>query len=427
MRRSTDHQRRGSIYMAVLSGAMIVTVIGLSAIAVVRVQRRTAEGVNDFSEARLYAQSAIEMGLLWIDSDPDWRNTYSNGVWASNAPLGAGMITLSGTDPADGDLADSDRDSMLLTGVGVKGEARYKLQVGLYAEVRGLSCLETSLHGDSYLEFDEAVVNSDQLLSSNDYINESDSTINADVEAVNSVSGSSGNYTGSITQGVPARDMPDTATVFDHYKVHGTYIDPRDLPLVSGFRVMTDVVLSPASNPYGANVTNAEGIYVIDALNTYAIRFRNCRIVGTIVLLNASSVSRVSGGVNWAPALANYPALMVQGPLNLYHDGLLPLDEAARGVNFNPNHTPYQSTWDFDTLDTYPSVIKGLIYVTGNVRIRDDPVVDGAIVAGSLGPCCSGVTLNLTYQPTYLDNPPPGFAAPARMVIAPGTWRQVVD
>ena len=145
---------------------------------------------------------------------------------------------------------------------------------------------------------------------------------------------------------------------------------------------------------------------------------------------NGASDSIAFNQNNWEPAVPNYPALMVRGDFVFNTDGGQPLSEWSTKVNYNPPGTPYNG--DEDTLidDTYPTIIKGLVYVSGNASsmssmIADFQVFDGTVIVG--GDLDADGGLNLTYQPTFLNNPPPGFAAPVQMIVSPGSWEQVVN
>lgn len=413
--------------MLVLSSALIVSVVGLSALLAVRVQRRGARDLNSVAAARLNAQAAIELGLHWIATDPNWRDTRPNGVWAADVPAGRGTLTVEGTDPDGLPLNNDAAEPLLLTGTGVAGEARYKLQVSLTPQARGFSCLEAALHAGGNLEFIDATVNSDQLISSNSTIAAVGSTqINADVEAVVGISG--GSFNGAQTAGVDPRTTPDPVAAFDFYSdpVNGTYIDYASLPAPFGSADIIDVVLSPNSNPYGAGVTNPEGIYVIDCLGGN-IGIQRARIVGTLVLLNVGTGSAIMGEVNWAPAVANYPSLLVDGNMRFQMNGAGTLSESVVGVNYNPPGTPYGGFSDLDTVDSYPSIIKGLVYISGDTLMQMTPVFDGVVVVGAALTSMTTPVFNFTYRPIFLNNPPPGFGLPPRMVVSPGSWRQVVD
>ena len=70
-----ESSRRGSVYLAVLGTAMIVSVLALSALALQRVQNRMLTSSADVRQAQLNAEAAIELGLLTIKNDPNWRTT----------------------------------------------------------------------------------------------------------------------------------------------------------------------------------------------------------------------------------------------------------------------------------------------------------------------------------------------------------------
>ena len=131
--------------------------------------------------------------------------------------------------------------------------------------------------------------------------------------------------------------------------------------------------------------------------------------------------------MNWEPAVPNYPALLVSGNIEISITAGVLYESNASG-SYNPFGTPYEGfavTEDTDTADTYPSVIKGLVYVSGNLQMRNHPVIDGVVVIG--GSLVDARDLTLTYQPTLLTNPPPGFADRPRLELAPGSWRQVTN
>lgn len=172
-------------------------------------------------------------------------------------------------------------------------------------------------------------------------------------------------------------------------------------------RTIHNKVLSPNSNPFGPT-TNKLGIYIID-LATARIFIKNTRIVGTLVLIRPSSASRIGGGsaVNWEPAVAGFPALLVDNGDITINPSDSGLNESAGQINFNPPGTPYQGNEDVDQLDIYSSEIKGLIYSTKKIKLKNRPTITGAVIADDDVEVWD--TLNLTWNPAYLTNPPPGF------------------
>src|SRR5687767_13980009 len=119
--------RPGSVYVALLSCSMIVTVIGLSALTVTWVRQRAVESEVGFAESRLAARSAVDLGRLWMNTEADWRTRYANGPWVTDQRLVGGKFTLTGEDPVDGNLANSPSDPVVLTGTGESGGARFML------------------------------------------------------------------------------------------------------------------------------------------------------------------------------------------------------------------------------------------------------------------------------------------------------------
>jgi Tfp pilus assembly protein PilX len=73
-----DHEVQNagfSLLEVVLVMAMLVTIIGLAAVSAVRLQTRAAQRASDDVVARACALSAVELGLLHVEQDPNWRTT----------------------------------------------------------------------------------------------------------------------------------------------------------------------------------------------------------------------------------------------------------------------------------------------------------------------------------------------------------------
>jgi len=397
------------MYVAVLGSAMAITVMGLSAIMLARVERSSVVGTADSAAARFYAQSAIELGQQHIRQDSNWRQTYTSGVWEANRAIGTGTYTLEGIDTIDGNLSNSPSDPVVLRGTGFQGQSRYKLQVTMTGKSNALTCLQVAMHAGTDLTFSSATVQSNLVtISANNSATASSSPVYPKVQVVNTYSGSS--YPSGVTPGITPRTMPD-ATAFDYYILNGTRIVYAGLPKSGGKTTIEKVVFSPTHNPYG--LANPKGIYVIDCL-LGDLRIYNTRIVGTLVILQPGVFS-VQQAVNWEPAIANYPSLLVSGNAELaFSSGAL--SESSLGVDFNQ---------DSDKTDTYPSLIKGLIYASGNVTTKNTVTIDGVLVIGTTLTAQNNLTL--TYESTFLDNPPPGFGGAPQMVVSPGTWKQLVD
>src|SRR4051794_12022463 len=78
--RRAARKRRGSIYAVVLGMAILVSLIGLSAVAVGRVNMRVASIGSDGTDAELLSLSAIEHAAATINTDATWRSKYAGGT-----------------------------------------------------------------------------------------------------------------------------------------------------------------------------------------------------------------------------------------------------------------------------------------------------------------------------------------------------------
>jgi len=106
--------RRGSIYLATLGAAMIVTIIGLSALLVARVHRSTAAAVEDGAKARLYADCAVDVMIFRLAGRPNWRDIVENDVWTPEETAGDALVSYKLVDEIDGDLSNDDTQPVRL-------------------------------------------------------------------------------------------------------------------------------------------------------------------------------------------------------------------------------------------------------------------------------------------------------------------------
>ena len=231
IKQPTRMRRRASTYITVLGASFLVSLLALSAMLSHRIQRIRLQNADDLQQARLCAQAALRIGMLRIDNNPDWRSLYSNGTWESNVEMSsdgdAGVFTLEGIDPADGDLRDDPDDPFQLTGVGQKGNATQKMCVTLVPTHRGFHCLQAALHAKGNVEFENAIVHADERISSNGHIQARGSSVHADVEATGAIAG--GEFYGDQTPDEQSKDLPDVNTLFNYYVASGTPIDIRDI------------------------------------------------------------------------------------------------------------------------------------------------------------------------------------------------------
>jgi hypothetical protein len=393
---------------------LLVATIALGALSAVRARARAAKARNDALEARLYALAATEVARIRIAHDTTWRSDYANGTWFTNESIGRGTYSLSVVDP-NGPLNGSPTDPVILTGTGAVGQALQTTQVTLVAKSTPYTCLNAAVTAGGFIGIGNSIIQANnQTLATNFAAWAFGAVVNGNVEAANSIFGFT--YNGTTKTSVAARTLPD-ATVFSDYQTSGTAINYNSIPSNN----IQQVLLSPSINPYGA--TNANGIYVVDCQGGN-MNIQQCRIVGTLVLLNAGNV-QIQNQVVWSPAVANYPCLLIDGDLTVNSNGNY-LTEGG-GENYNPPGTPYPYPSGFSnmtTTDTYVPAVQGMVYLAGNLTVQGNVFAANLLVVGGSLSMAGGATLYMSYDPIYYNNPPPGFGT-VSMVVSPGSWQQV--
>ena len=417
----TPHPRRGTLYVGVMTTAMIVALVGLSGLSVAHLGVRSAQNTRNMETAALLARGAVERAVIEFGLYDDWRTRFSNNVDYPSTPISmsGGTFTWRFVD-SDGNLNNNTADGVRVYGIGRVGEATFVENVLLQPTDAGLTCLEASFHCGGNITLNSFCdIRTTQFVSSNGSISASatPSMIIGSAQAVGSISGT---VTQTKTPGLAPRQMPGN-TVFDYYLANGTWIDINSLPKSLGTSSLYKQVLSPTLNPFGS-AGNAEGIYVIDCQGQNLI-IDYSRILGSLVIINPGSTCRFQGSMSFCPVSPNYPAVLVQGNAQ-FTMSQLDLDETLLATNFNPTGAPYDSTVDTDTADKYPSKIKGLVYVSGQMKLPAglvEPCFDGSVICNTFQADSMG-DVKFSYRPTHIHYPPPGFAAGSTMAIVPGTW-----
>lgn len=424
-KRRTNRSRSGYLYIGVMVTATIVSVVGFASMTVARTQLRNATLGSDDELARGLAQSGIELGIAQINNDPSWQTNITHGV-----ELPAGGVSVNGG-TMHWQLDNDAGGGKLLTGIGRKGDAELRLQVGVGTggsnTVGAPLLVGGTLWIGNFTATESLNVNGGPVRCNSTITNWG--SLTGDLEAQGF--SNSGTHSGTATVPSAIHDLPDPETVFDYYVSEGTLIS--NTPLDDGFGglSLSDVVLSPSSNPYGS--PDPDGIYVIDAAGK-SLSLKWVRVVGTLVVINGGSGvndTEISKEVSFEPAYANYPSLMVEGDLSITMTDFS-LSESDRATNYNPVGTPWQGTTDNDQSDSYPSRMAGVIYCGNNLTINGKNANNAARINGVV--ICEGnVILEQDAQPSFdLDtvpggNPPPGFGVSSSGQITPGTWKRVAS
>ena len=320
-----QHRRQGSVYVVVLMSSLIVATMGLSSLQIMRLQSRTASNTNDFVEARIYARAALDLGMLKIRNDPFWRTNLGNGNWVTGASIGNGTYTLSAVDPIDGNVTLGDNHPVILTGIGMKGSAHFKTSVRMEVGPSTNSCLAVSMHSMDDLTVDAAILTSDQKISSNHKIDgKGGATVNADVEAFDSITGST--YTKSQVLIHTARIMPDPLHALDYYLANGSTIPYSALPQWGE----TELITNPSFE------TNTDGWYAstncqlqkhsgVAKDGTYSLLVKSRQTASDVAALDLP-VGTLRSGNKYALSIPVFPSDIMTGK------GRLTLTSTGDGV-----------------------------------------------------------------------------------------------
>lgn len=394
--------------------------MGLVAITAATLRTRSASDAWDYAAAQMLAHSATEYGVELVRGNVTWRSAYllSTENPCVALPSASGTMAWMLVDE-DGKLADDDSDSVRIIGIGRVGRTRATESVRMLPTGQPLTCLGSSLHCSGDISLGSSLqFMTNQQVSSNGNISASGffTSLQGNVEAVGTATGA---INGNIVQNAAQRRMPGSS-VFDYYLDNGTVIPISSIPSVSGISTIDRRVISTQLNPFGKS--NPEGIYVIYCAGQQ-LCIKNSRIMGTLVLIDPAPNSSLEGSLRWDAAITNYPALLVKGGL-VIKSSSTSLSEFFLVTNFNPASAPYMGLSDSDQIDTYPSEINGIVYLTDKLDAPQDfleSVFRGVTICGSINAMSS---CRFNYRSLLFDKPPPGFSSGNPLAVVPGSRRR---
>lgn len=410
----TIGSRRGAAYLLVLVTVLVTIAAGTASVMVHRARRAQLMTHADVEMARLAAQSALELAVSYMQVDGKWRVSRGDGVWSDEVPLLGALVSVEVFD-ADGDIDDDWSDPVTIVAEATYGTARQSVSVTLTPIPEPYDSLAYGSSNAGTVYFNGSM-SSDQGVASNGAMHALFANVFAVARSGAGITG--GTYRRATEPNSGVQQHPDVSEVLSWYIENGTVINRALIPS----NRMEGVLLSPSSNPYGGSL-NPRGIYIIDCNGTN-FQIRNSRVVGTLVLLNTGSGTRITDSVSWAPAEADLPIVLAQGPLRVDLVSTN-LSESTLNVNFNPVGTPFNGIADDDRVDVYTSKLMGLVYATGNVVATGNTRIEGQLIAG--GNVTFQGAVAITYDKRYSDTPPPGFIGRYRMLMQPDTFARVVD
>jgi hypothetical protein len=407
-----EPSRAGTVYLIVLSTVTLVVAISLTGLTLAHAQRRTVALSDETDRARALALSGLEVGIDMINSVGGWRGRADRNGTIAAFSLDAGRVSVSAADPTDQDLLDSATEPVDLTATVKLGQALQTCAVTLAPQYTPTIALTRSLQAGGTMTVNRASLIATAPIAANISIIASSASIIADAESLVILGDS---FYGSRRTLSAADPMP--AVLTSAYVAEGTAIPFSAI----NSRDLKDVFLSPTSNPL-SGTRNPGGVYIVDCAGE-SLTIKDMRLLGTLVLLNAGSNTKVDDGVILQPAKTGYPVLVVNGPLKLAIDE--PIIKEDNKVNFNPPGSPINGISNSTITDTFPTLVTGVIYASGAVEIDGKFSLQGSVIAGGSMIVKGTLTVGRTLDPLMF--PPPGFRDRMIMAVVPGSWRRLID
>ncbi|MCP4709813.1 MAG: hypothetical protein GY869_14415 [Planctomycetes bacterium] len=402
-------KNRGSLNFLTLASSLILVALVLGTVTITMQFRRYAQTNFQGELAQHYAQHGINHAIYYTNIEPNWRNILSSGIWLQDIAVDQATYTVEGIDNVDADLATGANDPVLFISTATVGTVSRTVQVEVAPETATDELMHYALATGNDIEIKNAGIINGNTTSNGKIKKTGGSTfINGDAEAVGTVSNTN-NITGVISPDSDPKEFPDTAAILQYYTSVAT-----DIPYQA---TIENILLSPTNNPLGP-VNPLHGVYRIDCGGA-DISIQNCRIVGTLILVNCGGNSQIQQGINWQPARPDYPALICYQTITFAQDQ--DLDEAGLNTDFSLLAEPGNSS----ITDVYPNRIQGTIYVDGDVNLSNTAHLVGTVITTDL--CDVSNDAVIDWDPTILDNPTKCFSGEVgKLVPTPGTWRQVI-
>ncbi len=220
--------RTGGTYIAVLGTALLVALLGITALVGQRIQNRIVTASADIRQAELNANTAVELALLAMKQEANWRSSRPNGNWFISRSTGAGTCSANVTDPVDGNLTTGSTDPVVVLGIGYYGDAQQRFKISVDAFRQPIASLRSAVAAGDSIALNADTLRTNGLITANQ-ITANSSQVYGNVEAV-TISGSTYNGTNTLITSARLPAMPNWASVFNYYRTNGTEISYSSLP-----------------------------------------------------------------------------------------------------------------------------------------------------------------------------------------------------
>jgi hypothetical protein len=415
-------RRGGYVYIVVLMTALVVSTLAMSSVWIARKHQLEQTAADEAYELASAADSAIEFALARIAENSAWRTQHVHNSEYGPFTLGNVSLFYRLLDP-NGDVGAGRLRDVTVIGIARRGSSSYAAQVNVTPAGPAVTCLNhgIAINSSVLLSYRTAWMSTRSSFISGNLALDWEASISGTTQATGTISGAFLN--GPASSGLGPISYGNISSL-DRYIDEATDINITSLPLVWGYRKLSNCLLSPNHNPFDGQL-NAKGVYRINC-NWENLDIENCRIVGTLILENLGGDSKIMRNVYAQPAIENYPCFYIDGDINI-DTRWGNFSESTLGINLNPEGAPYQGLANTTQDDIYPCRIDGLFYCRGRAYFLylSELDIDGVFVADSSNTGESQISLRVNYDSRIAANPPPGFREDTIMRPIQGTYRRI--
>lgn len=405
--------QRGTAYLLAVGLSLLVAVVATGTLLATRARFAGEADAVDLARVRAAAEGAVAVALARLNTASTFADGTVATVQSGNATIDG--MTMRWRIEVTESAAEKGLPTSLIRVQADAGHARRRFEVDAIPARTPHSAFELALAVGGTLGLgvgSTLTIDAGDAATAGTLTLPAGSTLNGTVEQV--ATGSADERTAQ--QRTLLRPTMPTADQIASLKAAGEQLT---VPLTGGAIVLSNLLLSPSANPYGA--LSQRGVYVLNA-GGRVVTISGLRIVGTLIIVSPGVGSMIDQGMLGEAAVPGAPCLIVEG--SLFLNGLVPnLNEAA--VNFNPQGTPSPfvgGTVDSDVNDVRANRFRAPVVVTGTLSIAGTIPFAGVVVGGD---CAIKGTVTVSRDDWAASSPPPELQA-ARWRLDRSTWTETL-
>jgi hypothetical protein len=244
--------RSGTVYIMAMGTSLIVMCLAIAGLQAVRVQRRINDNLREVASASELVKAALEFGQQQVLKDPTWRTRFTHGVPIFRSANG-GNFAVTFTDPDDGNIANQNRDPVILTATATYGTATQKMSALFEANQTLFPALRSALYATSEIRFESgSTASANQWAFCETKILVPGSS-NINMNCISPSLGGGGYNQRKIVGGVWPMDRP--------------VLDPASISYLGKYYIDNSVTINASDLPTGGTELIANGGFEVDTSN----------------------------------------------------------------------------------------------------------------------------------------------------------------